>query len=66
VAKILIERKTDGDNDRTNIRFIGEDGEEVATATLCVWGLGHLGSYTLPSIALKEGDGYRVLVEAAP
>jgi hypothetical protein len=66
VKRILIERKDDGENARTNIRFIGGDGEEVATATLCVWGEGRLGSYTLPEVAVAEpGAEARVIVEAA-
>jgi hypothetical protein len=55
VAKIVIERKVDGDNDRTLIRLVGPDGEE-ANSTLCVWGVGNMGSRRLPSITLIEGD----------
>ena len=65
VKRILIERRTDGDNDRTRICFVDEFGE-VATATLCVWGVGQSGSYQLPEIALVEGGAEPRVIAPPP
>jgi hypothetical protein len=67
VAKIVIDHKDVGsENQRTQIRFYDEHGEEGTAATLCVWGVGSMAARTMPKITLIENGVERELVPSDP
>jgi hypothetical protein len=63
VAKIVIDHKDVGsENQRTQLRFFDEHGEEATAITLCIWGVGSMASRTMPKIMLTENGVERELV----
>jgi hypothetical protein len=62
VAKIVIDHKDVGsENQRTQLRFFDEHGEEATAITLCIWGVGSMASRTMPKITLIENGVEREL-----
>jgi hypothetical protein len=64
VKKIVIERKTDGANNRTAIRLIGEGDQ--ASVNFFVWGDGNAFTRNEPELVFRDDSGDRPLVPSEP
>jgi hypothetical protein len=64
VKKIVIERKSDGGNNRTAIRLVGEGDQ--ASVNLFAWGDGNAFARNEVELVFRDDDGDRPLVPAEP